>query len=491
MKKQKMRPYVVAFVFLSVLYCVAMLAIWRSGVSYIDDYGRAISGKGWTSDFNRFSSSALSFLLLQMNLSLVDVSPWSQVAAMAIVAIASVVIVSCFGDVKKPWHVILGGFVALCPFVVSCWLYKFDAPCMALALLASVAPLLFVNRGGRLSFFVASFVGCMVMLTSYQAFSGVFPAMCLGVIFNMHLNRKELAPLLRRLGWGLLAYVTALLVFKFLLPLPVGYRSIEMWGFSDLLVGVISNARDLLVTVFVKMAWGWRIVTCAVLGVFLVSIGMLSGSWKRKVLNICLGMLFIILAATVSYGLYILLAEAPVNARSFVGLGCVLSMLALMTAVNTERANSGSIVSRAAAIPSAILLYMFFIYAFVIGNALVAQEEYARYRNETLARDMAKLYSAEELAAKRVQIQGAIDYAPAVQHVADLYPLTYDIIDDSQKGLSYLFWGSWNLRFDYGLEYDHLGALDERWDCGSMSQKLDGYYHAIYSDDARLCVVVK
>ena len=98
---KKYKPFLKPFLIIFAFYCVSMLAIWRSGVSFIDDNGRAFTGKGWTSDFNRYSSSILSFFLIQLNTSLVDISPWSQIVAMAFLTAASLLIVYYFGDVKK------------------------------------------------------------------------------------------------------------------------------------------------------------------------------------------------------------------------------------------------------------------------------------------------------------------------------------------------------------------------------------------------------
>ena len=75
------KPYVSRFLLVFAIYCLAMLAIWRSGFSYMDDLGRSISGYTWSHEFNRYSSSIIS-ILFGTNMSLVDLSPWTQIFSM-------------------------------------------------------------------------------------------------------------------------------------------------------------------------------------------------------------------------------------------------------------------------------------------------------------------------------------------------------------------------------------------------------------------------
>ncbi len=72
------KPLTLIFLF----YCFALLAVLRANDYYVDDTGRAVIGYGWTSDFKRYGST----------------------------------------------------FLGVAPYSLALWLYKFDAPCMALAL---------------------------------------------------------------------------------------------------------------------------------------------------------------------------------------------------------------------------------------------------------------------------------------------------------------------------------------------------------------------
>ena len=125
-----LRPFVKPFLIVFAIYCFAMLAVWRSGVSFVDDRGRAIFGYAWTSDFNRFSSTAFG-LAMNANDRLLDISPWPQILGMGILSVVSVMLTYVFCNKKiKYLPLVLTTFVGLLPLTVECWLYKFDAPCI-------------------------------------------------------------------------------------------------------------------------------------------------------------------------------------------------------------------------------------------------------------------------------------------------------------------------------------------------------------------------
>ena len=491
---KKYRPFLKPFLFILAIYCVSMLAIWRSGVSFIDDNGRAFTGKGWTSDFNRYSSSILSFFLIQLNTSLVDISPWSQIIAMAFLATASLLMVRYFGDIRKKTHLVLSTLVGLTPFTLVCWLYKFDAPCMAMALLASTAPFIFIKESSTkkdlLKFTAASAICLFITLTSYQAFSGVYLLIALAFILKFFLDDKKLLPLFKYLGCGLLGFLIASIAFK-LLPATSGYRSIETLSFGSLIPGIFHNIANIFVQLFTSFAPSWILFTvlsflCAGIAIFINT----KSKTRRKIINLAAFIAFFFLAIPVSYGIYLFLADAPTNPRSLIGIGSVLAISSII-AIN-KFSKKQNIYTKAILIaPAIILVYLFFIYSFAIGNALSDQHEYSSNINAAVADSLTQTYSREELAAKKLKIHGDIGLAPNVQHMNNLYPITAQIIDEFQTGLSRTAWGSWRLRFNYGLKYNHYELLDQDISCENGETKYNGYYNSIIEQGGNVCIEIK
>ncbi|MCR5572695.1 MAG: glucosyltransferase domain-containing protein [Candidatus Saccharibacteria bacterium] len=479
---KKWRVYLKPFLIIFGIYCFAMLAIWLANVSYADDAGRAITGKGWTSDFNRYSSSLLSFLLVQMRFSLVDISPFGQILAMGLLAVSSLILVELFGDKKKLSRLIVATLAGLTPFTLSLWLYKFDAPCMALALLACVLPFAFRSKKNW-QFGAISFVCLMIAMTSYQAFTGVFPLLLLALAFRDYLDKKSFN--WRRIIFGLTSFLLSLLAFKFLLPTPEGYRSLEMWSLGSFIPGVFSNAFRVFAKIRSSFGSNWLIFLMLTTIAFIVSI-ILNSKRKgaKKALEVVAAIAFIVISIPLSYGIYLALADAPYNPRSLIGVGVAFAIIALLTLRGKK--------TRYFAAPAIVLVYLFVVYAFALGNALKYQHDYAVFRNSELAARLSGLYpNREDLASYKVQIQGNIGLAAQVKHTADLYPITREIIDAHQTGLSSFTWGSWSLHVDYGLSYDHTGLLGDPYDCTSFETRYDGYYERISESNSLICIEIK
>ena len=479
---KKLRPYLKPFLIIFGIYCVAMLAIWLAGVSYADDAGRAITGKGWTSDFNRYSSSLLSFLLIQMRFSLVDISPLGQILAMGLLTVASLILVDLFGDKKKFSHLIVVTLAGLTPFTLSLWLYKFDAPCMALALLAAVLP--FAFRFKKVwQFPVVSFICLMVVLTSYQAFSGVFLLLLLALAFRDYLNKKSFD--WRRIIFGLVSFLASLLIFKLVFPDPAGYRSLEMWSLGGFIPGVFGNAGRVFAQIFASFGRNWLIFLALAFVAFIISV-ILNSKRKsaQKALEALAAVAFVAISIPLSYGIYLALADAPYNPRSLIGVGVAFAIVALLTLRGKK--------SRYFAAPAMILVYLFVVYAFALGNALKYQQNYAVFRNSELATRLSEIYPDRgELAGYQVHILGDIGLTEQNKHLADLYPITGEIIDAHQTGLSSYTWGSWSLKSDYGLTYSYNGNLDGPSDCSTFETKYNGYYERISINHSLICIEIK
>jgi hypothetical protein len=133
------KPFVTVFV----IYCFSQISIWRANFSYIDDLGRAFNGKAWSHEFHRYVSSWLAYFFTT-NFKLADISPLYQIIAMGFAALASIIIAYVFCDKKiKTFPLIMSVFVGLNPFVLGCWVYKFDALPMAFSMFVSVIAFVF------------------------------------------------------------------------------------------------------------------------------------------------------------------------------------------------------------------------------------------------------------------------------------------------------------------------------------------------------------
>ena len=495
-----LRPFVKPFLLVFAIYCIAMISLWRANVSYIDDGTRAIAGYAWNQDFSRYSSSILSYIL-NVNFSLSDISPWPQIVAMAILSVVSLIVTYILCDHKiKYLPLLMSTFIGLTPFMMGGMIYKFDAPCVALAMLAAVLPFLLWDKINlkisikRMTWYgIAILLSLIVMWTSRQAANGIFIVMILAMLLKSWLDRKELKrSLLLSLFFGVLFILSACL-FQFGLPATNNYRSTSTFGLPDLGSGIIVNLSNLFVTIFSS----FNIVQLILLSLLATSfIAALITFSKRKgwhrILDAEIGIIFVMVSFPLSIGVYIILKGSPMNTRSLIGVGFVLAIAAILMTRPLK-----NISAKMLAIPGLILLYSFVVFFLAFGNALADQERWAEFRANTLAGDLSRLYP-NGLDGRIAYAYGDIGQSVVMQHVANQYP----VINIMESGPQIQHGLSGGFTFEFGMMkltyYDNFplsgGGLMAIWRPECSKVVLDTYYHKILeggNDDINVCISIK
>ena len=250
--------YYKPFLLLLAINVVAMITMLRDHYTFTDDLYRAIYGDAWVWDFNRYASSLLGYILHQSK-SLFDISPIAQIVAMMFMAATSMMLVKLFvGDpksIKKSfWPLMMASFITLCPFMINAWMYKFDAPCMAMAIFASVLPYaLFWDKmnwrdlkNGSLKdvgkYALKIFVILLCILTmwmSFQAACGVFLAVGLALFAKDTLEKKKHDFFRIILYIGLYLAVSAVVYFA--VRQGKYYRNISTYSLPQLFDGIKYN----------------------------------------------------------------------------------------------------------------------------------------------------------------------------------------------------------------------------------------------------------
>lgn len=505
-----LKPFIKPTLVILGIYCFAMIAIWRSNFSFMDDMGRSVQGYAWISDFFRFSSSILGYLL-NVSIGLSDISPYSQIFAMFLLSISSIIVTYILCNRKIRYvPLILSTFIGLTPFMMACWVFKFDAPCMALSILASLVPFLFwPNVSYRMSkfnltlFIVVSILSLMVMWTSYQATSGLYLVMLIGLIFKDFLDKHSLKDLFKKATFYAVLYIVSVIVFKLLMVgvteigerlfgrKPTGgYRPMEMYSLVDLPAGIVKNIKQFLETISSSMNVEWKILLVLTVISFLTTLFIYSKrkSWQR-LLDPLAGVLMILISVPLSYGSYLVLQDAPVSARSIMGIGLVLATIAVITANRSD-----GLLHKLLIVPSLVLLYSFVVFAFAFGNGLADQQRYANFRNDNLISDMARTYSIQKNAtSKPIQIEGNIGRSPVLEHVGKQYPVVGAIFSDPDNmfGMGNGPWGTAKLRMYYGWDLSFSAPDSKLLNCKNIPVKLQSYFHTIRIDEAgNTCVVI-
>ena len=209
-----------AFFIVSVFFLIGISAILRANFNYLDDMGRVADGyKGWE-NFSRFVSNGLS-TMIHMDNYITDISPLPQLIAILILALAGIILLYVIYERKvfSIWELISLIPIGLNPYFLECISYKFDAPFMSLSILAAIAPLLLLNSL-RWKYMLSVIVGTIIVCSSYQASSGVFPMIVILLSLKMWFKDKPLNEIIQFILNSIIGFGIGLIFFKFVIMIP-------------------------------------------------------------------------------------------------------------------------------------------------------------------------------------------------------------------------------------------------------------------------------
>lgn len=164
-----------ALLILFAVFVVGISAILRANFYYMDDSPRAALGYKQWDYFSRYLSTALATLVHGGDY-LADAAPLPQILAMLIMAVSGILMgyIVYERTTFSGWELAVLSILGLNPYFLGCVSFRFDAPYMALSVLAAVVPLLCRNRNTA-AYVLASGLGILAVCTSYQAAAGVSP----------------------------------------------------------------------------------------------------------------------------------------------------------------------------------------------------------------------------------------------------------------------------------------------------------------------------
>ena len=215
------KQYKVHFAVLCILCFIGIFSIIRANFYYVDDLGRTVDGYEMTGDFSRYIANIMSEFFYG-NSWLADISPLPQIVAIIMMALSGVILLSVFCDnhMPKVWSVAALIPLGLSPFFLGCLSYRYDAPYMAVSVLASIVPLIFYKKN-RIKYSLVVFAGITIMCTTYQASSGIFPMIVLFMCFIMWSQKENIKTIGRFLVSSVIGYIAAMGIFRFLLMTPL------------------------------------------------------------------------------------------------------------------------------------------------------------------------------------------------------------------------------------------------------------------------------
>jgi len=469
------KEFISSVLFLSIIYVLAISSIIRANFSYIDDLRRSIEGNALGGSFSRHISNFLGYFIHAGGIT--DISPLPQLVACFILAITGFLLVKIICNKTNYWLLIASLPLGISPYFLECFSYKFDAPYMAISILASVFPFIFMNKN-RWLFSVICLLSTLVMTMTYQAASGIFLMLTLYVFFtNLNYKRTTLKKNFIFLCISLISFCVAILMFRlwFMIPNESGsYVSTEMTKFTNLITVFLHNLYVYSSNIIIDFNLEWKILLLVIITIYYVK--TVIQSKINKILTFFLTPIFLFLLFLSAFGLYLLLISPFYGPRAVYGFGAFIAILCIDIVFSLKKIF---------AIPVITLIWCFFVFYFSYGNVLADQKRYNDFRNELLLKDLSSLLPKKTDTGYSIKIINNEGLSRVAKHSINKYPIIRKLVP------IYLQEG-WAFGCIYLTAYNNFQLTrDEDIEDETMPVVFDSYYHTIKYNNNQVVVILK
>lgn len=422
------------FLILLALYFLILFPILRADRYYNDDLKRALIGRtGWDSN-GRPLTNLLMKLLQCYDHALVDISPLTQIGAIAILAWVGVLIARRYA-IRSPWTAALVAFpLGAQPFYLENLSYKFDALSMSLAMLLALLPIIVLKDDLR-----GWWLGILALFASLNFYQPAINAYLIFILLDLVLAQlHDKAPrqlMLQLLSRAVQAGV-AMLIYQLIVGIHVNgwvkQKSETIHGLNELPL-IITNFADFYTFIgnsFNEQWWRYFAPVLIALALVPIVIGfrytikhsITQSTWVTAFLG-AISFLLPVAALACVIGPMLVLFKPPIGARMLMGVGALLAaaLIAMQAALLQWHRSDKWILS----VASMLGIGMCAI-ASAYGNALGAQKDYEDRIASRLADDLAEFNVSKP--AHSVLLDGAAGYSPITAHIAEQFPLIHSLV---------------------------------------------------------------
>ena len=383
-----------AFLLGFALYAIALFALIRGDIYYIDDLRISTMDITWSHN-SRYLTTFILNDLATLGKGAVDSSPLLQIMGVILVVASSLILIYLIRGKFDLLGVLASLPLGLSPHFLQNLSYKFDSLTMGFALFFAIVPFLF--KENRRVFIAVSVICLILMFMTYQAANGTYIILSLYFAFSAYFlekrSFKQSAIFLAICGANL---IVATLLYK--LTINDHYRLVEdSYALptiiplnSHFFVGIWANLCAYLTTIFndlKNMPYIWLVALIAML--FVINITIRTN--RPKIATIFATIAFIALGIILSYGLYLVLQKPLFAPRAFYGFNAFIAIISIANISLLNRTDSHTIhkiLHFTSATISVITAYFLISFANIYGNALKKQDEYLAFRNNLLLKDL-------------------------------------------------------------------------------------------------------
>ena len=378
-----------AFLYGIALYGIALFALLRGDIYYIDDLQHSIIDNSNANTFSRYLTTITLSGVATFGKGTLDLSPLPQIFGTCLVIISSMILIYLIRGKFDFIGIVASLPLGLSPHFLQNLSYKFDSLTMAMALFFAIVPFLF--QSNRRVFCVVSVVSLICMLMLYQAANATY--IILSLYFAFFTKGQNLKQSAGFLGICAANLIIATLIYKLIIMQPVSeyiiaYTSNKMLSLdAHFFAGLWANLAEYATTIFNDLkntAYMWLIAINCVL--FVINATICTN--HPKIFVIFSATLFLTLGFALSFGLYIVLEKTIFEPRTFYGFNALVAVIAIANISFANRIDSNKILHYFSCTLAIITAYFLISFANIYGNALKKQDEYLDFRAKLLLQDL-------------------------------------------------------------------------------------------------------
>ena len=448
-----------AFLWGIALYAIALFALLRGDIYYIDDLQHSIIDNSNANTFSRYLTTITLSGVATFGKGTLDLSPLPQIFGICLVIISSMILVYLIRGKFDFIGVVASLPLGLSPHFLHNLSYKFDSLTMSMALFFAIMPFLF--QSNRRVFCVVSVVSIICSFMLYQAANATYIILSLYFAFWLYFikgqNFKESAGFL---GICVANLIIATLIYKLIIMQPVSeyiiaYTSNKMLSLdAHFFAGLWANLAEYATTIFNDLkntAYMWLIALNCVL--FVINATICTN--RPKIFVIFSATLFLTLGFALSFGLYIVLEKTIFEPRTFYGFNALVAVIAIANISFASRIDSNKILHYFSCTLAIITAYFLISFANIYGNALKKQDEYLDFRAKLLLQDLSDKIPRGAM----VDLKIYLDKHPVAQRFAEKYGDISRLIPKVAENDWFFHWRVRHLNAPYNLENSEMCAF--------------------------------
>ena len=447
-----------AFLWGIALYAIALFALLRGDIYYIDDLQHSIIDNSNANTFSRYLTTFTLSGVATFGKGTLDLSPLPQIFGICLVIISSMILIYLIRGKFDFIGIVASLPLGLSPHFLQNLSYKFDSLTMAMALFFAIVPFLFKEK---IRIFCAiSVVSLILMFMSYQAANATYIILSLYFAFSaFFIKGRSFKESVGFLGICAANLIVASLIYKLtinpIVPLGISDKTIALN--SHFFIAVWANLAEYATTIFndfKQMAYMWLIALNCVL--FVINATICTN--RPKIVVIFSASLFLALGFALSFGLYVVLEYPLFHPRAFYGFNAFVAIIAianisLMNQVDSHKIRA--ILHYFSCTLAIITAYFLISFANIYGNALKKQDEYLDFRAKLLLQDLSDKIPRGAM----VDLKIYLDKHPVAQRFAEKYGDISRLIPKVAENDWFFHWRVRHLNAPYNLENSEMCAF--------------------------------